>query len=40
MRSQEHGDADAPAVAEVIDVVDKPSGRVVQLRMLPGAVED
>jgi hypothetical protein len=34
------GDPDAPAVAEVIDVVDKPSGPVVHLRVLPGAIED
>lgn len=34
------GDADAPAVAEVIDIVDKPAGPVVHLRVLPGAVED
>ncbi|MGH9154503.1 MAG: hypothetical protein ACRD1K_01295 [Acidimicrobiales bacterium] len=34
------GDPDAPAVTEVVDVVDKPSGRVVHLRLLPGAVED
>lgn len=34
------GDADAPAVAEVIDIVDKPAGKVVHLRVLPGAVED
>jgi hypothetical protein len=34
------GDADAPAVAEVVDVVDKPSGRVVHLRLLPGGLED
>lgn len=34
------GDADAPAVAQVIDIVDKPAGKVVHLRVLPGAVED
>ncbi len=34
------GDADAPAVTEVVDVVDKPSGKVVRLRVLPGAIED
>ena len=34
------GDADAPAVAEVIDVVEKPAGKVVHLRLLPGAIED
>jgi hypothetical protein len=34
------GDADAPAVAEVVDIVDKPAGKVVHLRVLPGAIED
>lgn len=34
------GDPDAPAVAEVIDIVDKPAGKVVHLRVLPGAIED
>ena len=34
------GDAEVPAVAEVIDIVDKPAGKVVHLRVLPGAVED
>jgi hypothetical protein len=34
------GDPDAPAVAEVVDVMDKPAGPVVHLRVLPGAVED
>jgi len=34
------GDADAPAVAEVVDVVDKPAGKVVHLRLLPGVIED
>jgi hypothetical protein len=34
------GDADAPAVAEVVEIVDKPAGRVVRLRLLPGALED
>lgn len=34
------GDPDAPAVAEVIDIVDKASGKVVHLRILPGAVEE
>ena len=31
---------DAPAVAEVVDVVDKPAGTIVHLRLLPGAIED
>jgi hypothetical protein len=34
------GDPDTAAVAEVVDIVEKPSGRVVHLRILPGAVED
>lgn len=34
------GDQDAPAVAEVVDIIDKPAGRVVHLRLLPGAIED
>ena len=34
------GAPDAPAVAEVVDVVDKPTGTIVHLRLLPGAIED
>lgn len=34
------GDSNAPAVAEVVDVVEKPAGPVVHLRVLPGAIED
>ncbi len=34
------GDEDALAVAEVVDIVDKPVGRVVHLRILPGLLED
>ena len=34
------GDEDAPAVAEVVDIVEKPAGPVVHLRLLPGAIED
>ncbi|MEX1007330.1 MAG: hypothetical protein WD271_05745 [Acidimicrobiia bacterium] len=35
------GDPDTAAVAEVVDIVQKPSGRIVLLRLLlPGAVED
>lgn len=34
------GDADAPAVAQVVDIVDKPAGRIVHLRLLPGVIED
>ena len=33
------GDADAPAVAEVIDIIEKPAGRIAHLRILPGAIE-
>jgi len=31
------GDSDAP---EVVEIVDKPAGQVVHLRVLPGAIED
>lgn len=34
------GDGDAPAVAEVVEIVEKPAGQVVHLRVLPGAIED
>lgn len=34
------GDPDAPAVAEVVDIIEKPAGPVVHLRVLPGAIED
>jgi hypothetical protein len=34
------GDEDAPAVAEVVDIVGKPAGRIVHLRILPGLLED
>ncbi|MGH8905282.1 MAG: hypothetical protein ACRD0K_01895 [Egibacteraceae bacterium] len=34
------GDPDSPAVAEVVDLIDRPAGRVVHLRLLPGALED
>lgn len=34
------GDIESPAVAEVIDIVDRPVGKVVHLRVLPGLVED
>jgi hypothetical protein len=33
-------DVDAPAVAEVVDLVEKPSGTIVHLRLLPGTLED
>jgi hypothetical protein len=34
------GDEDAPAIAEVVDIVEKPAGPVVHLRILPGVIED
>jgi hypothetical protein len=34
------GDKDAPAVAEVVEIVEKPAGQVVHLRLLPGVIED
>jgi hypothetical protein len=34
------GDADAPAVVEVVDIVPKAAGDVVHLRILPGSIED
>jgi hypothetical protein len=34
------GDENAPAVAEVVDLVDRTSGTVVHLRILPGTVDD
>ncbi len=34
------GDEDAPAIAEVIDIVEKPAGKVVHLRVLPGVIAD
>lgn len=34
------GDEHAPAVAEVVDIVAKPAGSIVHLRILPGLVED
>ncbi len=33
------GDTDASAVAEVVDIVDKPAGKIVHLRLLPGHIE-
>jgi hypothetical protein len=33
------GDTDARAVAEVVDIVDKPTGKEVHLRVLPGHIE-
>jgi hypothetical protein len=34
------GDADAPAVVEVVDIVPKAAGDIVHLRILPGDIED
>ncbi len=34
------GDTEAPAVAEVVDLVDKPAGTIVHLRLLPGTFDD
>ncbi len=34
------GDSDAPAVAEVVDLVHKGTATVVHLRILPGTIED
>lgn len=34
------GDKDAPAVAEVVEIVEKPAGQVVHLHLLPGMIED
>jgi hypothetical protein len=34
------GDEDAPAIAEVVDLVPKATGTVVHLRILPGTIED
>ena len=34
------GDSDAPAVAQVVDLVEKPAGTIVHLRLLPGLIED
>ncbi len=34
------GESDTPAVCEVIDLVEEPSGTIVHLRLLPGMIED
>lgn len=34
------GEEDEPAVAEVVDLVEKGTGTVVHLRILPGTIED
>jgi hypothetical protein len=33
------GDEDAPAVAEVVEIVDKPAGTMVRLRLIPRTTE-
>lgn len=34
------GDDEEPAVAEVIDIVEEPAGKIVHLQVLPGHFED
>ena len=34
------GDPDTAAVAEVVNVAEKPAGTIVHLRILPGGIED
>lgn len=34
------GDEDAPAIAEVVDVVPRAAGTIVHLRVLPGTLDD
>lgn len=34
------GDEDAPAVAEVVDLVEKPAGTIAHLKLLPGTIDD
>ncbi|MDP9071529.1 MAG: hypothetical protein M3N68_09675 [Actinomycetota bacterium] len=34
------GDEETPAVADVMEIIEKPAGSVVRLRLLPGAIED
>jgi hypothetical protein len=34
------GDDDAPAVAEVVDLIPKETGTIVHLRILPGLLDD
>ena len=34
------GDSDAHPVAQVVDLVEKPVGTIVHLRLLPGLIED
>jgi hypothetical protein len=34
------GDEDSPAIAQVVDLVEKTNGTVVHLRILPGTIDD
>lgn len=34
------GEPDTPAVCEVIDLMEEPSGTIVHLRLLPGTIDD
>ncbi|HEX9683116.1 MAG TPA: hypothetical protein VGA13_08540 [Acidimicrobiales bacterium] len=34
------GDPDVPAVVEVVDIVEKPAGKIVHLSVLPGVIEE
>ncbi len=34
------GDSEAAAVVEVVDLIDRPSGTIVHLRLLPGSIDD
>lgn len=34
------GEPDTPAVAQVVDLIDRDSGTIVHLRVLPGRIED
>lgn len=34
------GDADVPAVVEVVDIVPQAAGKIVHLRILPGSIDD
>ncbi len=34
------GEPDAPAVTEVVDLTESPTGTLVHLRLLPGSIDD
>ena len=34
------GDEEDPAIAQVVDLADRPAGKIVHLRPVPGRVED